>query len=365
MTKPLSFIIVVFLLASGCGGGFRSASTSKSFTAAAQIGELVDFTIDQTALTYSYTIKKSAFGCDVASADCHTGSGTLTLNSDGSYSPSQFPNSIIHSLSNGLMIGSVKVPVNGTNIVVPVTGLQNPATTLADIADAGGTIYNWVEYQCQTAGNNCLSKVGTIKINIDGTFYACSGYNLGDASGVGAYSGNAANCTAANTGTGSLTNNNDGTWAINYSVGSNSYKAGNLIAFKDLTSGQRVAIMDINDTTNTWANNGWGTGSLVASTQITVVPTNVIGIWNTNGSGQERNKITVTANDASSVSFSSVLYPPDGGAQTTNTGTLTLNSPWTGISFHQTGGEYVIMSGTGMYNLVLPGMNYFETGYKQ
>jgi hypothetical protein len=263
------------------------------------------------------------------------------------------------------MIGSVKVPVNGTNIVVPVTGLQNPATTLADIADAGGTIYNWVEYQCQTAGNNCLSKVGTIKINIDGTFYACSGYNLGDASGVGAYSGNAANCTAANTATGSLTNNNDGTWAINYSVGSNSYKAGNLIPFKDLTSGQRVAIMDINDTTNTWANNGWGTGSLVASTQITVVPTNVIGIWNTNGSGQERNKITVTANNASSVSFSSVLYPPDGGAQTINTGTLTLNSPWTGISSPQTSGEYVIMSGTGMYNLVLPGMNYFETGYKQ
>lgn len=289
-------IVGAILVACGGGGGSPSgsttsgASTTTSYTSGAQIGELVSFSVTSDSggnpAAYSYVITKSAFGCEVVSASCHTGSGTLALNSDGTYTPSQFPQSRLRILPNGLLFGAIQVPVNGVNTTVPIVGMQNPATTISDFADAGGTIYNWAEYVCTTpggVGGSCSTKIGTARVNNDGTFYTCTGYNLAD-TGTGVNSGNSTNCPASpytqNTSNGRMVSNGDGTWTIqttNYTNPTTYYNVGTFIAFKDPTTGQRVAIFDIRDTT--YGANGWGYGQIISASQSALTMAQGVGTW--------------------------------------------------------------------------------------
>ncbi|MDH5331045.1 MAG: hypothetical protein OEW27_13950, partial [Aquincola sp.] len=65
------FSIALALVAASCGGGGSSAA-GTTYSSVAMAGELIDYTIDTTALTYSYTITESQFGLTGT-----TGSGTL------------------------------------------------------------------------------------------------------------------------------------------------------------------------------------------------------------------------------------------------------------------------------------------------
>ena len=68
------------LLLSGCeGGGDSSPAVPALTTSVAMAGELLDYTLDTTNLTYSYTITESQFGLAGK-----TGSGTLVRHADGS-----------------------------------------------------------------------------------------------------------------------------------------------------------------------------------------------------------------------------------------------------------------------------------------
>jgi len=89
-TTNLLFILFFSFILSACGGGGDdddSENTSTTYNSAASEGELLEYKIDETKLTYSYEIKSSAFGLEGS-----TGSGTLTKNSDGTYTPSSAPN---------------------------------------------------------------------------------------------------------------------------------------------------------------------------------------------------------------------------------------------------------------------------------
>ena len=84
--KVILLLIVITL--AGCGGGGDSsttsaASTSTTYNAAASEGELLEYTLDETNLTYSYKVTSSAVGIN---NDTHT--GTLVKNADGTYTPS-------------------------------------------------------------------------------------------------------------------------------------------------------------------------------------------------------------------------------------------------------------------------------------
>jgi hypothetical protein len=82
MQRVLSFFLaagVAALLASCGGGGADSAASGTTFTSVAMAGELLDYTIDTTNLTYSYTTTESQFGLNGK-----TGSGTLVRSADGS-----------------------------------------------------------------------------------------------------------------------------------------------------------------------------------------------------------------------------------------------------------------------------------------
>ena len=107
------FYVLTLLLLSACGGGGGSTpaasttstsatATATSFTTVAMAGELLTYTVDTTKLTYSYTITASQYGLTGKS-----GSGTLTLNSDGTYSPSGITNAKVVVLPNGLLLGAI------------------------------------------------------------------------------------------------------------------------------------------------------------------------------------------------------------------------------------------------------------------
>ena len=155
---PIFVLFGAAALLAGCNSGGGSAPTSSAspppssvstYTAAAGAGELLTYTLDTTNLTYSYTIAKSSYGLQGVS-----GSGTLTANSDGTYTPASMPNVRVRPAPNGLLIGAVKLTLSGSTQIVPLIGVQHPLTTFAEIAGdynyVGGGLYglyaNEVQY---------------------------------------------------------------------------------------------------------------------------------------------------------------------------------------------------------------------------
>ncbi len=130
------------LVIASCGGGGSSESSGTTYSSVAMAGELIDYTIDTANLTYSYTIVESQFGLTG-----RTGSGTLTRNGDGSYSPSGIPNARIVVLPNGLLVGAVRERFGASVITVPIIGLNNPVTTTTELA----ATYNYMHRACLAA----------------------------------------------------------------------------------------------------------------------------------------------------------------------------------------------------------------------
>lgn len=146
---PFAIFISALLLASCGGGGGGSATVSmptvqKTYVASATAGEVLSYTVDTLARTYSYEIIHSAYGLTG-----QRGNGTLTANSDGTYSPSESPSSKVLPLNNGLLLGAVSLNMNGNTRSVPILGMSDPATAASDIA---GT-YNYITVQCGTPSN--------------------------------------------------------------------------------------------------------------------------------------------------------------------------------------------------------------------
>ena len=113
------------LTACGGGGGGSNVSTgfSQSFVSSASQGEVISYSVNTAAMTYEYKVIKSQYGCEVPTSDCHSDSGTLTQNSDGTYTPSGSKDSKIFALQNGLLVGTVKL---GSMPATPLIGIPNP-----------------------------------------------------------------------------------------------------------------------------------------------------------------------------------------------------------------------------------------------
>jgi hypothetical protein len=336
----LAFITVTLSACGGGGGGgdttAASSGFSQTYSASAAAGELMTYTINTSALTYSYTITKSSYGCEVANAACHSGSGTLTKNSDGTYSPSESPTSKIHALQNGLIVGSIKMTLNNVTQNVPILGVANPATTAADLA---GT-FNFMSLQCKgkTYGvyTGCGTFQGTVTVNANSTYTTCTGANISATPHV---------CT--NTTSGTLTSLGGGIWefkATSPTVGA----ASNYFLGFQAPNGQKVAVIDFNDATV------YGYGQAVASSTVSTTAADVAGtyLW-TNDYGQA-GTVTLNSNNTTSSGL-----------------TVTQNSPWDGIATVSGGGignGYGMIAGNGVYVYRNPNVvgkaAYFELGLK-
>ena len=344
-------ITAAFALIS-CGGGGGGSSSSSStptptsppastgvsgtYTASAAAGEVLSYTVDTEKLTYSYTILYSAYGLEGK-----TGSGTLTKNSDGSYTPSESPNSRVYALPNGLLMGAVKMTIQGNVVHVPIMGVQNPITNLSDLA---GT-YNYISNSCNAKAygnptfNGCGTNYGTLKITAAGAYFQCtqanitastSCYNLG--------TGRGSQGTLTAIGSGLFKYIKAGTTTANY-----------FLAFT-APNGESVVIGDLNDPIE------YGYGQFIGSTQPAADLTNAQwsaqakGTWYYHDIYADANRPTASAvlsSGAHVISSSGGFTNPDG-----TSGTTQNNSPWSGFVTTTQGGSITgtsLLAGTGVY----------------
>lgn len=329
-------VLMTSLLLVACGSGDGSPSPPSSsapsssasgfvqqYTASATAGEVLTYTIDTNALTYSYKIVYSAYGLTNT-----TGGGTLTLNADGSYAPSEAPNSKVYALQNGLLIGAVNLSLGGIPQVVPILGISNPISTAASLAG----IYNFISLQCtnQSFGvyAGCQTSHGTVQIHNAGTYTTCDKSNITNGT---------SGCTATSMGTFNLLAN--GVWSATRTGSTNT---NHFLAYT-APDGQNVGIMDLNDP------GGYGYGMVVMSSQAGYVQSLVDGTY----ISQATNGI------AASLDISGTAIKDSLG----NTFTATFDSPWTGMA-SISGGGYALLAGTGAYAYGDPS-NFLELGMKK
>ncbi len=329
-----------FLAACGGGGGGTASTGSSTGPAAAQFtqtyvasataGEVINYTFNSVSNTYSYSITQSAYGLTA-----RTGSGTLSRNSDGTYSPSESPSSKIYAAQNGLLVGVVRMPLNGIDRNVPILGVSNPAVTGSDMA---GT-YNFISLQCTLKNygvyTGCNTYYGSVQVVASGassaSYTTCTSSNIA----VGS-----AGCL--NTSTGTLTHTGGGIWEM---VRSGSVNKNYMVAFKS-SNNQKVGFLDFNDS------GGYGFGQAVASEQISPSMSDIVGDYFAQTTLGTAGIFSINSNS------------------TTSTGlTITRDTPWTGMArTSATGGQgYGILAGTGVYAYRDPNVaaGYFEIGMRK
>ncbi len=309
MNKIFMIALIAVTSFSGCGGGGGGSSkTSSTFQSVATEGELIAYTVDTTALTYSYQITESAYGKTGA-----TGSGSLSRNSDGSYTPSGINGKIVIQ-DSGLLLGAIYEDLdgNGTRDVIPVLGMSNPISSLADAADT----YNFVSRQCSTT---CSNFYGTMKLNSDGTWTSCIAGNL---------SADGYSCTSSVSGdTGTFTSGR-----ATIRVGG--VTGGSLLIFKDPTTNQKAIILDFNGATSL------GKGGLFAGSQ--TLPASANGNWTYTNTLGERGVVTVTGTD-----FTDIGINRSGSAYSL-TGSFTRDQPWNGFVTTDSG-SIVLTASSGIF----------------
>jgi hypothetical protein len=315
------------LLAS-CGGGGSSSSAATQYTSVAMAGELLTYTVDPVALTYSYTITESQFGLNGK-----TGSGTLVRNLDGTYSPSGIPNARLVILPNGLLLGAVRERFGAAVVTVPIIGMSSPVSTI----DALATTYNYMHRGCLSAV--CSTDIGTFVIaanGINGTWSSCPSANPG----AGACASGGRSGTLVPVGNG-LWQMFEGTTNVGTAIGFNS-------------AGQNVLLIDLKD----GRAGGLGIGLVVGSQQtlLNMGPQTTDGTWIAGTS--DGNWAVFTASGAT-ITVNSIDGIPTPNAQPV---AISANTPWQGMATTPAGGVG-FLAGNGVY--VLETANgYAELGVK-
>lgn len=329
MKNQLFNLSFIALLLTGCGGGgsvtpstaTTTTATEVNYTAAATIGELINYKIDTSKLTYSYTITDSQYGLDGKS-----GSGTLIRNANGTYSPSGISNGKIAVLPNGLMMGALRETINGTLTTIPVLGISNPVADLSKLAD----IYDYVAKLCIPGG--CAVSYGTARISADGTVQTCVKQDIASAqNGI---------CTKGSTAT--LNSLGNGVWQYL----KDGIVIGTLLGIN--TNGKKTFILDLKNKEQL------GTGLIVAANQTPITNNDLNGTWHFHGSYGSAGYATIQDNQVKT------FTPQIDGA----TSFITLNSPLNGFVTNTVGTGLGVLAGTGVYAWVTPALNYFEVGLK-
>ena len=315
-------LVALGALLASCGGG-GSSSSATQYTSVAMAGELLTYTIDPVALTYSYTITESQFGLTGK-----TGSGTLVRNADGSYSPSGIPNARIVILPNGLLLGAVRERFGTAVVTVPIIGLSNPVSSVASLA----ATYNYMHRGCLSAV--CATDTGTFVIAANSTWSSCPSGNLG------------AGACPSGTRSGTLVSLGNGL----FQVMEGATNVGTAIGFN--SAGQNVLVIDLKDLRV----GGLGIGLVVGSQQTTLSTAQTDGTWI---AGTSAGNWAVFTASGTRITITSIDGIPTPNAQPFD---ITTNTPWTGMATTPLGGTG-FLAGNGVY--VLETANgYAELGVK-
>ncbi len=302
------------LTACGGGGGDGSAGSSSSFqqtyTASASVGEVLSYTFNSTNNTYSYTITESAYNLGNT-----TVSGNLTVNGDGTYSPTTAPAAKIFATQGKVIGGALPLTGLGTR---PFFGIATPSTTAPAIA---GT-YNFVSLKCTNPSNgnftvpNCRTDYGTMKFDNSTNppvYYFCSQANL-TATGTGA-------CA-----TGQMNHTGSGVWRL-----TNNAFANINVYFMGMqgANGQKIGILDFNN-----AASGFGYGQALLAQQQSTSMADVSGSYvyfKQDGTAGSMSLMSNGTTDSSRI--------------------FTANNPWQGMALSNASGgqSLALYSGAGFY----------------
>ena len=301
-------LLAMGALLASCGGGGTSGSPT-TYTSVAMAGELLTYTVDPVALTYSYTITESQFNLNG-----RTGSGTLVRNNDGSFSPSGIPNARIVILPNGLLLGAVRERFGSAVVTVPIIGLSNPVTAVSALA----ATYNYMHRGCLSA--LCATDIGSFVIAPSGTWSSCPSANLG-----------AGSCPQGGR-NGTLVSRGNGLWQVM----EGSTDVGTALGFN--SAGQNVLLIDLKDGQR--GASGLGVGLVVGAQQATLTPAQTDGTWIAGTSNGHWAVFTATG--------TTITITNIDGVTVSIPGTFTANTPWQGMATSGAGGMG-FLAGNGVY----------------
>lgn len=309
--------LAVALLAA-CGGGDGAAV----YRTVAMTGELIDYQFDAAGLNYRYTITESQFGLTGT-----RGSGTLTRNANGSYTPSGAPDARVVALSNGILLGAVRERFGDAVETTPFIGLGYAMSMHAGI-DAH---YNYVHRGCVAA--QCQASYGTLRVDASGDWRLCREGDLA----AGACAGTAAK--------GRLEPQGNGLWRVRSDDGTDIGTATALGA-----AGQKVLVIDLKDRRV----GGLGIGMLVGGEQAFMTPAVTDGSWI---AGMNTGTWFGFTANGDRIDITQLNWTPANIAVS-----IQVNAPWTGMAT-TAWGEIGFISGAGLYLLMTPGGD-LELGVK-
>lgn len=311
-SKSLLTAVIASAALVGCGGDNDSKDKPdvvKSFTSVAAKGELLRYTVNETKKTFEYEIIDSAYGLNGK-----TGSGTYKVAADGSLTTSDAPNSKMHILPNGLVLGTVTEKFGSINVTTPFLGVENP---LEKIADGAGK-YNYLGMFCSHTSSFCTD-YGTFQIKADSTWIKCDKDNNSD---------KPEDCTNKEDGT--MEHLGDGRWQIM----KGGKWVGTALMFK--SGEQKVSLIDLRDRSA----DGMGVGMIFASSQKTITDADNAGEWFYND--------TTGDSGIAKVVNSSYTTSDDDHKKKYE---FTNNSPWIGMQTSKEAGsdDHSIFTGTGVF----------------
>jgi len=318
--KNLTYLCLVGVVALGLltivgtgGGGGDGTTTSTTegtttFNSSGTIGDLLTYTIDTSVspMTYSYEIVESDFG--LANT---TGSGTLKLETDGTYTLSSDPGAGVILLPNTLVVGSAEVDISGTTETMLFAGV--PALTTNYTASEIAGTYNYINFECGEAlsNNQCTegykSFYGTFKIETSGTWEACESGDIDDQ------------------GTNPCAGIDSGTWTDQGNGRITVTSGGATIGTAMLLpsgSGGKVIIIDLKDRPGL----GAGPGILVGVKKQDIANENLGGTYHFNDDDGGYGDVTV---DNTNNTWTGTQYDSNGNPTPIN-GSIARNDPWNG-----------------------------------
>ena len=155
-------------------------SDPKEYSSAANIGDLLRYSVDSGSLAYSYEILESDHGLGGT-----TKSGTLLPTGVYTYVPVDDPGRTLVVFPDTLLVGHMSLPVQSDGVFFAGVPASEGAYDAEDIPG----VYNWTRYTCERAlvGGECPepyhSRFGTLRILGGGTADLCVGGNVDDQTG--------------------------------------------------------------------------------------------------------------------------------------------------------------------------------------
>lgn len=351
--ESLVALCMVAILAVACNGGGTQAM--PVYTVSAGVGEVLQLTVDTSNMVYSYSVLDTSYAASGVSVGQNSTGTLLGSNPDGTYNVGPSLDGFIQSgkvlLLGGELAGHLAIPLIAGSVNVPVIGINYPAPNLAFIAG----VYNYQGFSCNSLGMAnasapaCTSQYGTMTIAVvnpvnptSAIYTTCVGGDITNQAGHP--------CTGGGTLSGTIQPTSLATPGVYNVLGANNNHIGWFFAFT-APNGQNVGVIDHDDLKIP----AYGHTVLSAYAPLTTGAGDGSYYLN-NNEGQESWVTLATTLNANNYWFVGPLPWNTSTAQSGVQGTLTPNSPWTGLSTYYipAGGTsaasgVAMVTGTGVY----------------